>query len=138
MAKTKGLVRFNKAIDRMPDEVAKAIEPALMKSADEIANQQRALVPVQTGALRDSIAVTGPGETTPDHSQPGGSTTVPKNSAVVTAGDTDARYAHLVEFGTPTAQASPYFWPAYRLLRKRSQSRISRALTKAIKDGWSS
>ena len=72
----------------------------------------------------------------------------------VTAGDETAFYARMVEFGTapakrgqtvtnksgrsrksarthPGTSARPYFFPAYRALRKSLKTRLSRAFTKA-------
>lgn len=118
---------------RIPDRVQKAVNPAVVKSAEELVAAQKALAPVDTGRLRDSIAVTGPGEMTPRYSQPGGRQLVPDAAAVVTAGNSETRYPHLVEYGTREAAAQPYFWPAYRLLRTRMARRIKSAITKAIK-----
>src|SRR5690606_23381957 len=85
----------------------------------------------------------------------------PDMSVVVTAGNGAVRYAHLVEFGTsphkikaknaaaltlqggavveevghPGAQARPFFYPAYRTLRKRMKGRVTRAIRKGIKEG---
>jgi hypothetical protein len=56
--------------------------------------------------------------------------------AVVTAGNTDVRYASHVEYGTKHAHAEPFFWPAYRLSKARERNRISRAITKAVKTEW--
>lgn len=49
------------------------VRSALLKSAKEFAGTAKALAPKDTGALADSVVVTGPGETTPPHSQPGAS-----------------------------------------------------------------
>lgn len=54
----------------------------------------------------------------------------------MTAGNKDVRYAHLVEYGTQEAQAQPYFWPAFRLLRKKITARIKRAASTAVKKNW--
>lgn len=136
MPRDGGLKNFQERMRAIPKEVREAVKPALVKSGEELAGSMRALVPVDEGDLRDSIAVTGPGETTPPHSQPGGSFTVDENQVVVTAGDEDARYPHLVEFGTPKANAQPFFWPAFRSNRKRSSNRIKRAMAKSVKDHW--
>src|SRR5690606_13949159 len=114
----------------------KGINKALMSSAEELAAAQRHLAPEDTGALRDSITVTGPGQMTPPYSQPGGSRVAGENEVIVTAGDTDTRYPHLVEYGTSDTEAQPFFWPAVRLLRKRLQQRIDRAGRKAVRDAW--
>lgn len=43
-------------------------------------------------------------------------------------------YASWVEHGTLNSRASPFFWPAYRSLRRRVYSRIYRAVKKSIKE----
>jgi HK97 gp10 family phage protein len=96
----------------------------------------RNLAPVDTGALRESIVATPAGGRTPAYSQPGGSMTVPENAVVITAGNTDVRYPHLVEYGTTSASAQAFFWPAFRSTRKRAASRIKRSISKAVKAEW--
>ena len=120
----------------LPEAVREAVKPALVKGAEEIAALQRAAAEASrdTGDLIDSIKVTGPGGTTPPYSQPGGTHTVGELEAVVTAGNSEVRYAHLVEHGTAKAEAQPFFWPGVRLGRKRATARIKRAISKAIKD----
>ncbi|MFO1104597.1 MAG: HK97-gp10 family putative phage morphogenesis protein [Amaricoccus sp.] len=129
-----GLARFQHRMAAIPKAARAAVKPALVKGADEIAGAARRLAPVDSGDLRASIAVTGPGETTPPYSQPGGRRTLTELQAAVTAGDSKVRYAHLVEFGTEHTQPQPYFWPAFRSYRKRAANRIKRAISKAIKD----
>lgn len=129
-----GLSKFQRRMNAIPKAVREAVEPALIKGADEIAAAQKALAPEDTGALKDSIEVTGPGQMTPPYSQPGGSYVVPENAAAVTAGNSDVRYAHLPEFGTADAPAQPYFWPGFRLMRKRASNRIKRAMSKAVRE----
>lgn len=131
-----GLDNLMAAMDRVKNAPRKGINKALMSSAEELAAMQRHLAPEDTGALKDSITVTGPGQMTPPYSQPGGSRVAGENEVIVTAGDTDTRYPHLVEYGTAHAEAQPYFWSAVRLLRKRLQQRIDRAGRKAVRDAW--
>ena len=128
------LAAFDRAI-RAPRE---AVIPALLKSGHELANAQKALAESSrdSGDLIDSIEVTPPGQSTPPYSQPGGSRVAGETEVLVTAGNSDVRYPHLVEFGTAHAEAQPFFWPAFRLLRKRLQNRINRAAKKAVKDAW--
>lgn len=128
------LARLTKRLEAIPREVKAAVVPALMKSGDELADQMKNLAPEDEGDLKVSIVVTGPGERTPAYSQPGGSMTVPENAVAVTVGNEHVRYAHLVEYGTSKAHAQPYFWPAYRLLKKRLTSRIKRAISKAVRE----
>lgn len=147
-----GLSSFQKRMRAIPQAARNAVQPALVKSAEEIAAIQRSLAPDDPATaapdLKSSIAVTGPGQMTPPYSQPGGSMVVPENAAVITVGNTDVRYAHLVEFGTrarmtkskeqsghhPGTAAQPFFWPGFRMGRKRALNRIKRAIGKAIRE----
>lgn len=129
-----GLSSFQRRMRAIPNNARKAVNPALMRSAYEVADIMEGMAPEDTGDLVNSIAVTGPGQATPPYSQPGGSMVVPENAAAITVGGTDVRYAHLVEYGTSKAPATPFFWPAVRLGRKRAMDRIKRAVGKAIKE----
>lgn len=107
------------------------------KSAEDMADTARSFVPVKTGALRSSIRVTeGP--------RPG-SFYVKAGGPATTKGGFD--YALAAEFGTsqhtngglfrgsinPGEQRRSFFWPSYRLMKKRIKSRAATALRKAIK-----
>lgn len=125
--------RLQRRLANIPKAVKRAVEPALVQSGNELVAAMRALAPEDTGALKDSIEMTLPGQSTPPYSQPGGSTIAKENQVLVTAGNHAVRYPHLVEYGTASAPAQPFFWPAYRLKRKRLSSRIKRAISKAVK-----
>lgn len=143
----KGLDKLRRKLKAIPKAAKDEARKAVVLGAEEVAALQRNLAPVVDGDLKDSIHVTKPGETTPAYSQPGGSRTASPEQAIVTAGNTNVRYAHLVEYGTaqhvngglfagtqhPGATAVPFFWPGYRALRRRVKSRISREINKAIK-----
>lgn len=128
-------------IDRMLANVTKAaiaeVQPALLKAGDRVADTMRQLAEASrdTGNLIESISVTPGGKSTPPYSQPGGETVVPENMVMITAGDSDARYPHLVEYGTTKAKAQPFFWPAYRLEKKKAAAAIKRAISKAVRNG---
>ncbi|PTX04610.1 HK97-gp10 family putative phage morphogenesis protein [Pararhodobacter aggregans] len=134
------LDRLNRRMAAIPVAVRRAVIPALEKGAEEVAAAQRALAPDDpaTGApdLRTSITVTPPGQATPAYSQPGGSLMASELEALVTAGNTNVRYAHLQEYGTKRHAAQPFFWPGFRLARKRAANRIKRAIGKAVREGW--
>ncbi|OQM74712.1 HK97-gp10 family putative phage morphogenesis protein [Manganibacter manganicus] len=133
-----GLANTLAAIERARKAPREIIMPALIKSAEELAAAQKALAETSrdTGALIDSITVTLPGQSTPPYSMEGGLRMANPTEAIVTAGNSDVRYAHLVEYGTKEAEAQPYFWPAYRLLKNRIKNRIKRAAKKAVKEGF--
>ena len=132
---------------QLAPEATQALIDEANKAADEMVNNARGMAPHVDGYLRDSIVATRGGQRTPSYSQPGGSVMVPESSVAVTAGNTKVRYAHLVEYGTrrhinagmfpgtehPGTTAQPYFWPSFRLLRRRFRGRMTRAMNKAIK-----
>lgn len=128
-----GLSSFQKRMRAIPKAARESVRPALLQSGYEIAESMESLAPEDTGDLVGSIAVTPPGQTTPPYSQPGGAQVVPENQVAITAGNTDVRYPHLVEYGTAHAPAQPFFWPGFRLARKRAENRIKRAISKAIR-----
>ncbi len=132
MADDGGLSSFQKRMRAIPQAARLAVQPSLVKGAEEIAALQRALAPVDEGDLKASIVVTAPGQTTPPYSQPGGAKVVPENMAAITAGNTNVRYPHLQEHGTTFHAAQPFFWPGFRMGRKRALNRIKRAIGKAI------
>lgn len=127
---------LEKRLLAIPQEVREAVAPAVVQGAQELQRMAQHLAPVDTGALRDSIEVTLPGGKTPAYSQPGGSRVAGELEALVTAGNSDVRYPHNVEHGTATAAARPYFWPAFRTLRKRIEARIRRRMRKAARDAF--
>lgn len=136
MARSTQLARLEKRLAAVPKAVKEAVQPALQKSGQELVSTMRKLAPEDTGALKESIVMTPAGQSTPPYSQPGGSTIVPENAVMVTVGNTDVRYPHLVEYGTTKAPAQPFFWPGFRLSQKRITNRIKRAIGKAVKEGW--
>uniref|UniRef100_A4WS99 Phage protein, HK97 gp10 family n=1 Tax=Cereibacter sphaeroides (strain ATCC 17025 / ATH 2.4.3) TaxID=349102 RepID=A4WS99_CERS5 len=133
MANDGGLSRFQKRMRAIPPAVRESVRPALVKQAEAMAATMRAVAPADSGDLRGSIAVTGPGEVTPAYSQPGGAMMVGENQAAVTVGNSDVRYAHLVEYGTKKNDAKPFFWPSVRLHRARAAAAIKRAIGKAVR-----
>lgn len=128
-----GLPSFQRRMKAIPKAAREAVAPALVSAGEDVAGVMRALAPVDEGALKASIAVTGPGQMTPPYSQPGGASVVPENKAAVTVGSPEVRYAHLQEYGTTKHPAHPFFWPAFRLTRKRAAAKIKRAIGKAVR-----
>jgi len=124
------------------------------KGAQELIDMMKRLVPVDDGDLRDSIGWTW-GEA------PAGAKVISQSNAdsrglkiTVYAGSQKAFYAAWVEFGTaphnvasgggnkshtgathghPGSRAQPFFFPSYRSLKKRIQSRIKRQAKAAMK-----
>ncbi|MCO6390556.1 HK97 gp10 family phage protein [Aliihoeflea aestuarii] len=136
MADDGGLRRLQKRLQDIPDEVVRAVQPALIRQAETIAGTMKSAAPRDTGDLIDSIAITPPDSSTPPYSQPGGRTVVPETSVAITVGNADVRYAHLVEYGTQKANAQPFFWPSVRLHQKRANASIKNAIRRAVKKEW--
>ena len=135
-----GLSRIRQRLNAIPANVKAALEPALLKQANAIADTMRMLAPDDpaTGEpdLKTSIAVTGPGQQTPFYSQPGGNRVVPENAAAITAGNEAVRYPHLLEYGTSKMAARPWFWPSYRLHKVKTKATLKRAASTAVKKNW--
>jgi HK97 gp10 family phage protein len=128
-----GLSSFQRRMRAVPKAAREAVQPALVREAEKIASTMRQVAPRDEGDLAGSIAVTGPGQSTPPYSQPGGALIVPENAAAITAGNSDVRYPHLQEHGTSFHAAQPFFWPSFRMHRKRALTAIKRSIGKAIK-----
>ena len=130
-----GVAEFRRFMyQAVPDAVRAAARDALEQGAQELVDLIRSLAPVQDGFLLASIGWTW-GE------PPKGSIALddiapaedPSMRIVVYAGSELAFYARWVEFGTSQAPAHPFFWPAYREMRSRIRSRITRSISKAIR-----
>lgn len=135
-------------LKRTVPEIETVLEKVNGKSAGDMVAYARTFVPVRTGALRDSLRAIAPGNLPARYSQGAGKTTSKAVAWLVTVGNSKVRYAHLVEFGTagpytvgglyagarhPGIRAQPYFFPAYRLIRKRHRGRVTRAINRELK-----
>lgn len=148
----KGRKRWHLRLEKLKPAARIEIEAAAEKNAKEVAALARSWAPVSEdgpnkGALKRSIKAEG----------------LSVGKAIrwrVVAGDEEAFYARWVEFGTapgvrgqraghggakqaksgrksyrthPGTKAQPYFFPAYRALRRRIRNRNARALGRAVK-----
>lgn len=131
-----GLKETLAAMERVKLAAKEAAMKRLIKGANDVADLQRKLAPVEEGDLRDSIAVTLPGQSTPPYSLPGGSTVAGENQVIVTAGNSDVRYPHLVEHGTSETEAQPFFFPGYRLLKDKVTRSTASAFGRTARREW--
>ena len=127
-----GLDKLQKKIAALPDGIAKDIMPAREKGADELVAKAKSIAPVSEaledtpGLLRDSI-----------HREPGRNDL--SVAVTVDAKDAEGRwFAKHVEYGHRTpegvhVQAVPFFWPSYRVTKKKIRARVARSVTKAVK-----
>lgn len=143
-----GLDRLNRKLKALPQAAADAVRPVMEKIAGEMVSLAKGLVPVEYGDLKASIDWTW-GEA------PKGSIVLGKvkrkqsGNLVITifAGNDKAFYARWVEFGTsphinggifagskhPGTRGQPFFYPAWRAIRKSAKSRIGRSIGKSAR-----
>lgn len=130
-----GLDRLRrKMLVTIPDAARKAVREALEKGAGEIVATMKAFAPVDSGALRDSIGWTW-GDA-PKGAMTLGTVRASKQGDLritIYAGGGATFYARFLEFGTQSMPAHPFFYPAYRMNKKRVKGRITRTLKKALK-----
>lgn len=129
-----GLDRLKRKLRAIPDAARTEIRKAMEASANEVVATAKSLVPVDSGALRDSIGWTW-GDAPKGSIVLGTARAGTTGNMVLTiyAGDDEAFYARWVEFGTSKAPARPFFFPSWRANRKRTRARISRAITVSAK-----
>lgn len=147
MARVTGRRELRLKLAQVPKEVVTAAFASLDKSADELMQLQRRLVPEESGALRASIRK----EQREDESRgirvaiiAGGLPSTQERSG--SRGKVFDR-AVMMEHGTkphknlglfkgsrnPGIKARPFFFPPYRAFKKTIKSRTSRAISAACK-----
>jgi len=150
--KIRNVDRLKRKLASLPIAARQEMRAALEKSAAEIVDLQRRFVPVKSGTLRKSIGYTFGDYAAQNANVRGvsGSSGTSKDkdlSVTVHAGDASAFYAAFVEFGTaphvnrgrfagsqhPGSPAEPFFYPGWRLGKKRAKGRIARAVNKAAR-----
>lgn len=137
--------RLKKRLEsRIPEKARAAASKAMEKGAAELVAMMRRFVPIDGGALRDSIGWTW-------GSAPEGSISIGTvrgrkygtmritiyagngNTTVTGKNGIQFQKAVLQEFGTNDMPANPYFFVTWRALKSRVRSRITRATRKALK-----
>ena len=131
--KFKNRGRFVRKLKALPEAVEKEMRPALQTGADEINGLQRRFVPKEEGVLESTIdnamLPEKSGRIGVELTAGGKRTTRPVRNGA----DAEYDYALGQEFGTKDMPANPFFFPGYRLGKKRAKSRITRAINKAAK-----
>ena len=122
---------------KIRDEVARELEA---QAAKVVADMKR-LVPVDSGALRDSIGWTW--GNAPRGSVSVGTVrgrqfsrmaiTIYAGTRDKSLGSADAFYARFQEFGTVKMAANPFFYPSWRANKTRVKASLTRAVKRAVK-----
>ncbi|MGO1079959.1 HK97-gp10 family putative phage morphogenesis protein [Inquilinus sp. CA228] len=156
MAKIQNLDRLKRRMKRLRDGPKQAMSGAIQENAEELSGAVRRVTPKgATGELARSVgwswgnppqyhrvAVMGS-----NRNEAAGILGAEKLAATVHVGNDKAWYARLVEFGTrphankglfegtmhPGTSPNPFFFPTYRLFKKRMLARFGRAMRKSIK-----
>ncbi|MBB1247455.1 HK97-gp10 family putative phage morphogenesis protein [Rhizobium sp. G21] len=147
--KIEGRDRLRRRIAEIPIETRKEIRKALDSGSEEMVGLARGFVPKKSGALARSIGKSwgsyrAANANVRGVNSGGGGHDL---SVVVHAGDAEAWYAALVEFGTqphkiggrfagsqhPGTSPQPFFLPAWRLTRKRMKRKLATAMSRAIR-----
>lgn len=132
--------RLKRKLRAVPQKIITAVKAQMEIYATELVAEMRMLVPVDSGALRDSIGWTW-------GDAPKGSIALASAASKIDGvfitiyvgtrdkklGDGDAFYARWQEFGTKNMPANPFFYVTWRANRRRVRSGISRAVRKALK-----
>lgn len=122
---------FKRQLARIPEKMRRAVNEANRQNAEEWVRLSKSLVPrdPKDGTpLHDSIR-NHETETGGQVVRAGGKETT---KPVKSGGEFD--YALAQEFGTLDMPANPFFWPAYRALKKRFNRRCKAALRKVAKE----
>lgn len=131
-----GLDRFKKRWKAIPENALKNVRAAMEDAADDVVEEMWSRAPHgETGRLGASIGWTW-------GKAPAGTMVIGKVGGqeygamriTIYAGGGEAFYARFHEFGTVDMPANPYFYPVWRARRRRVKSRISRAISKSIRE----
>ncbi|MBF9042955.1 HK97 gp10 family phage protein [Rhodobacterales bacterium HKCCE4037] len=130
-----GLAEFERRFAAIPVRVREAVRDAMEKGAIDCVAEMRRAAPFKDGDLRASINWSW-GEA------PAGAMVIGKVAGneygsmriTIFAGGGDAFYARFQEFGTTDMRANPFFYPVWRVWRRRIRARITRAMRKAIRE----
>lgn len=145
MTEVQGLAQMQRRFDRIPQIVREEVRATMEKTADDIVADMVAMAPKDQLNLANSIGWTW-GE-------------APAGSLVIGSAGGDRAYgglritiyaggeatkvtnsrgiefdnARLQEFGTANMPANPYFFPIWRIWRRRMKARITAAMKRGLK-----
>jgi HK97 gp10 family phage protein len=130
-------VKFQK----VPEKIKRFVVDEIEKQAAKVVADMKRLVPVDSGALRDSINWTWGDApkgsitlgTVRGRTNARISVTIYAGTRDKSLGSADAFYARFQEFGTVKMAANPFFFPAWRANKPRVNAALKRAVGRALK-----
>lgn len=137
----KGEAALKAAMMAIPDKIRQEVAGELEAQADKVVADMKRLVPVDSGALRDSIGWTwgdAPKGAISVGSVRGSryarmAITIYAGTRDKSLGSADAFYARFQEFGTVKMAANPFFFPAWRANKTRVKGALTRAVKRAVR-----
>lgn len=120
----------------IPKAVREAVKAEMEKQAEAVVEMMRRLAPRDQGDLIKSINWTwgdAPKGAMRLGNVVGGRGDGTMRITIYAGGSKASFHAVFQEFGTRKMAANPFFFPAWRVRRKRIKAGISRAITKAIR-----
>lgn len=131
MAKFTNRDRLKRKMLAIPQDVKRAMKVQNAKNAGDLVAVMKGFAPKDDGDLAASITHEEDSDNTRISqrvSAGGAATTRPVRSGASATTD----YALHQEYGTENQPANPFFWPSWRLMRRRLKARMTRATKKAI------
>lgn len=130
----KGLKEFKATMKKLPQDARKEIFDVLKRSGNDFEQTAKRLAPVKSGKLKSDIesVVLGKGE----HRLRGGRKKITVRDIAVAVWTGKNRYANFVEWGldkTRKMLAEPFFWPAYRLIRRQVRRDIKNTFRRVLR-----
>jgi HK97 gp10 family phage protein len=107
-----GLDRLRSRLEKLPDEMRKGAEKAVRDETEEVAQDMRDSVPVDTGALRDGMQA--------------------ESDGLSGKATSTAAHSWVVEAGSSKMPARPFAQPAAERSRVRFPDRVSAAVREEL------
>lgn len=126
--------RLRRRLKAIPVEVRRALKAQNAKNAAEMVETAKGFAPKDDHTLANSIRHQDVSDSTriSQRVEAGGKATTKPVRKSEKGGAPMYDYALAQEYGTVDMPAHPYFWPAWRLKRRRFKSRMTRAAKKAV------
>lgn len=134
----KGLTSLSRKMNQtIPRAVRRKLRSALAVSADQVVAAMEAFAPELSGDLINSIGWVWGSDVPAGSFSIGtvGAKSDPDLTITIFAGDEEAYYARWQEFGTVNMRANPFFFPAYRLKKRGTNTRIRKAIRQGLEEG---